>query len=44
MTTVGDPRTVIICGDHFDGHADALGEPIDDITPTTRVDFVIIGG
>ena len=27
--TLGDPGSVIVCGDHFDGRADALGGPIE---------------
>ena len=27
MTTVGDPGTVLICGNHFDGRSDALSGP-----------------
>jgi Resolvase, N terminal domain len=28
MTTVADPGTVLICGNHFDGRSDALSGPV----------------
>jgi imidazolonepropionase-like amidohydrolase len=29
MAIVADPGTVLICGDHFDGRSDSLGEPVE---------------
>ncbi len=35
--SLGDPGTVIICGDHFDGHADSLGGPIEVLVRDERI-------
>ncbi len=35
--TLGDPGTVIICGDHFDGRADALGGPTEILVKDGRI-------
>ncbi len=34
---LGDPGTVIVCGDHFDGHADSLGGPIEILVRDERI-------
>ncbi len=35
--TLSDPGTVIVCGDHFDGRADALGGPIEILVRDARI-------
>ncbi|MDA8355664.1 MAG: amidohydrolase family protein [Actinomycetota bacterium] len=35
--TIGDPGTVIVCGDHFDGRADALGGPIEILVRDAKI-------
>jgi hypothetical protein len=35
--TVGDPGTVIICGDHFDGRVDPLGGPTELLVKEGRI-------
>ena len=35
--TLSVPGTVIVCGDHFDGRADALGGPIDILVRDARI-------
>ena len=34
---LGDPGTVIVCGDHFDGHAASLGGPIEILVRDERI-------
>jgi hypothetical protein len=35
--TLGDPGTVIVCGDHFDGHADAPGSLIEVLVRDAKI-------
>jgi hypothetical protein len=39
MTTVADPGTVLICGNHFDGRSDALSGPAEILVRDGMIGF-----